>query len=278
MKRFYFTIIVLLATLVANAQTIKVYEYDDNGNLSNTPAYTSSKKVKVVFAEEQLSGNVAGHDWVDLGLPSGTLWATRNIGALSDTDPGDYYAWGETIGSNDGKTAFNKNTYKTSLAKYNNNGNPDSKTVLEEQDDVANIKWQNGWRMPTLDEVRELLENCYIVGVNNYNNSGVEGIIVYKVKDSRDKGIKQALGVAEKKTYASYTLSDNHIFFPCSGSYSYNDGTQKTGLREIMCWSSCLYNENDTQAYVLCFGTTNILTFYVSRYIGISIRPVRSSK
>ena len=69
MKRFYFTIVALLATLVAGAQTIKVYEYDDNGNLSNTPVYTSDKKVKVVF-EETLTGITDGHEWVNLGLPS----------------------------------------------------------------------------------------------------------------------------------------------------------------------------------------------------------------
>ena len=101
MKRIYFTLIALMATLVVSAQTIEVYEYNTDGSLKSVPAYTSTKKVKVIFKE-------IVHEYVDLGLPSGTLWATCNVGADKPEDFGDYFAWGETTP----KDAYDEESYK----------------------------------------------------------------------------------------------------------------------------------------------------------------------
>ena len=129
-----------------------------------------------VGASAQVSGNgprkasANGHEYVDLGLPSGTLWATCNIGATSPEDYGDYFAWGETSGYNSGKTTFNWSTYKycngsyTTMTKYctsSSYGTVDNKTELELSDDAAYVNWGSNWRMPSYDQIAELINSSY---------------------------------------------------------------------------------------------------------------------
>lgn len=117
------------------------------------------------------------HEYVDLGLS--VMWATCNVGATAPEDYGDYYAWGET----ETKSTYNWSTYKyyndssSTITKYNNKnsyGTVDNKTTLELEDDVAHIKWGGNWRMPTLNEFIELINNC----TWNFEN----GNIVFKSK------------------------------------------------------------------------------------------------
>jgi hypothetical protein len=113
-------------------------------------------------------GTLNGHEWVNLGLPSGTCWATCNVGASSQESYGNYYAWGEVSP----KAIYDWNYYRycngsaNTLTKYCNsptygsNGFTDNLTVLEACDDVATANWGEGWRMPTSTEMQELFENC----------------------------------------------------------------------------------------------------------------------
>ena len=113
-------------------------------------------------------GTLNGHEWVNLGLPSGTRWATCNVGASSPEGYGNYYAWGEVAP----KAIYDWNYYRycngsaNTLTKYCNsptygsNGFTDTLTVLEACDDVATANWGEGWRMPTSTEMQELFENC----------------------------------------------------------------------------------------------------------------------
>ena len=106
-------------------------------------------------------------DWVDLGLPSGTIWATRNVGASSPEDYGDYFAWGETAP----KSYYDWGTYKWcngsyyTLTKYctnsgyGYNGFVDNKTELDPSDDAACAHYPGG-RMPSLEQIQELCNNC----------------------------------------------------------------------------------------------------------------------
>ena len=99
--------------------------------------------------------NIAGGDWVDLGLPSGLLWATRNVGAASPTDYGDYFAWGETSP----KSVYTGDTYRYfnsdyDLTKYNGS---DGLTILQPGDDAATANY--GGRTPTYEEWVELTGN-----------------------------------------------------------------------------------------------------------------------
>ena len=107
-----------------------------------------------------------GHDYVDLGLPSGTLWATCNVGANSPEEFGDYFAWGETEPKNvyDWKSYKYGNFERNELTKYCTdssyglNGFVDNLTVLEPADDAATANWGEDWRMPTREEWEELYQ------------------------------------------------------------------------------------------------------------------------
>ena len=88
----------------------------------------------------------AGHEYVDLGFPSGLKWATCNVGANNPWEYGGYYAWGET----EEKSNYDWSTYKwcngskDTMTKYctdSSYGTVDNKTVLEPEDDVAHVKW-----------------------------------------------------------------------------------------------------------------------------------------
>ena len=125
-----------------------------------------------------------GHDYVDLGLPSGTLWATCNLGASVPEAFGDYYAWGETVTKEiyawkhyrygnylDGQAGMTK---YCSDPEYGLDGFVDTLTVLEPMDDVATAQWGTGWRMATREEWLELCENA--TGVWTERN-GVNGLL-----------------------------------------------------------------------------------------------------
>ena len=131
-----------------------------------------------------------GHELVDLGLPSGTLWATCNIGANAPEDYGDYFAWGETAPKEiyDWKSYrygrfFNEryelNKYCT-YPDFGFNGFVDSLTVLEPADDVAFAQWGAGWRIPTIGEWDEMFQNTTSVwttqnGVNGWLFTAANG-------------------------------------------------------------------------------------------------------
>lgn len=131
------------------------------------------KPVVVVYAKPFKdngipTGDDGEHDFVDLGLPSGTLWATMNVGAEAPEDYGDYFAWGET----EEKDSYDWSTYKwcngskNTLTKYctkssyGYNGFVDNKTELDPEDDAATANWGSGWRMPSLTQIQELVNNC----------------------------------------------------------------------------------------------------------------------
>ena len=130
-KSILFSVLVVGTTLL-QAQSITVHQ-------------TCGQNGQVLVIETN------GHECVDLGLPSGTLWATCNVGATTPEGYGNYYAWGE----------------KT---KYNNEG---GKTVLDLEDDAAHVNWGGSWRMPTQAEWLELHGNCTWTwttqnGINGY--------------------------------------------------------------------------------------------------------------
>ena len=97
------------------------------------------------------------HDYVDMGLPSGTLWATCNVGAHTPEEFGDYFAWGET----EPRDYYAWVTYKwcwgtgDAFTKYQF-----SAAVLELEDDAAYVNWGPSWCMPTSDQLEELRNSC----------------------------------------------------------------------------------------------------------------------
>ena len=192
-------------------------------------------------------------DYVDLGLPSGTKWATCNVGATKPEEYGDYFAWGET----EPKTTYNWSTYKwcngndNTQTKYNTSseyGTVDNKTVLELADDAARANWGGAWRMPTDAEWTELRENCTWTWTSDYNGTGVAGRIV----TSKTNG--------------------NSIFLPAAGCFG-GDGLYDAGYYGDY-RSSSLYTDNPNDAWSVVFCSNYVDMYDCGRYYGQSVRPV----
>lgn len=146
--------VAIMVAIVAAAGCKKPVDPDHGGNNGN-------------------DDTIAVHEYVDLGLPSGTLWATCNVGAETPEGFGDYFAWGETRP----KDVYDWGSYKYGdsinhrfeLTKYctdmlyGQNGFVDSLTVLEPADDAATANWGADWRMPTRREWEELFATTTIV-------------------------------------------------------------------------------------------------------------------
>jgi len=107
------------------------------------------------------NGQINGHDFVDLGLPSELKWATCNVGASTPSEYGDYYAWGE-IEPKESYTIENSLTWEQEIG--NISGNP--------QYDAARANWGSTWRMPTNAEFDELAEECVWEWTNEGGNNG----------------------------------------------------------------------------------------------------------
>ena len=190
-----------------------------------------------------------GHEYVDLGLPSGTKWATCNIGATKPEEYGNYYAWGET----EPKTTYNWSTYKwcngssdtqTKYCTSSSYGIVDNKTTLEPEDDAAHVNWGGAWRMPTDAEWTELRTNCTWTwttknGVNGYEVKGTNG---------------------------------NSIFLPAAG-YRVSDDSYYAGSNGFY-WSSSLGTGYPYYAWYVNFYSGNVGGDNYNRYYGRSVRPV----
>lgn len=106
------------------------------------------------------SGQEPPHEYVDMGLPSGTKWATTNVGATTPEDYGDFFSWGEIEP---------KGEYSTGVAYGENFGEISG----DETKDAATANWGNEWRMPSKDEFEELLNSC---DTDWTTQNGVEGL------------------------------------------------------------------------------------------------------
>ena len=197
-----------------------------------------------------------GHAYVDLGLPSGLLWATCNVGADNPEDYGDYFAWGET----QPKDTYNWSTYQycmgssTTLTKYctnsinGYNGFTDNLTTLLPEDDAATANWGSDWRMPTREEWQELLNNTTVTWTTQ---NGVKGRL--------------------------FTASNgNSLFLPASG-YRYDSSLYVAGFYGYY-WSSSLYTDYPGNAWYFYFDSNYCYMDYSDRLSGQSVRGVRSSR
>lgn len=131
----------------------------------------------VTVSPKDLSGTDAnGREYVDLDLPSGTLWAAWNVGASNSEELGQYFAWGETLGYSKNQThSFNADNYKFYNNKYkftkycllsnlwdtSLGATPDGKTELDPEDDAATVNWGSEWCMPTKEQAEELSNTNY---------------------------------------------------------------------------------------------------------------------
>ena len=265
-----------LITLPKNMYKREGYEFvgwntnaDGSGEIykdSQTFSISSEQTLYAQWIKDELIGTEEGYDYVDLGLPSGTLWATMNVGAESPEDYGDYFAWGEV----ESKTSYSWENYKwltegmtswDGLSKYtirdgqeeavwyfpDGRFKGDDKSILDIEDDVANVKWGGEWRMPTSEELSELIDNCTtswetLNGVNGYRFTASNGKSIFLPA-------------------AGYYV-ENHYFLD-SGSYgSY--------------WASDLSTVFSYFANYISFYSDNISLNYDDRTQGFTVRPVLS--
>ena len=204
----------------------------------------ATKTVSVSRAANRLpNGTLSNHDYVDLGLPSGTLWATCNVGAEKPEEYGDYFAWGETS-PKDSYTQNNLRYYDVNTSSFTKYNDEDEGVILDADDDAATVNWGNYWRMPTAAEIQELAENCT-----------VQGIVSDDVKICVFTG-----------------PNGNSIFIPLAG---FRGGAELYADGDGGAVWSCSLNE-DGEALPLSFTILGEL-FYGEgdhRYYGYSVRPV----
>ena len=146
-----------------------------DGNKSEADALAEiAKKIEALKAAG--GSTTVVKDCVDLGLPSGLMWRKYNVGANSEYEKGNYYAWGETVT----KQKYDITTYKwveiigekTDYTKYNET---DKLTLLQPEDDAATANLGNNYRTPTVKEWEELLAECTweVATTTNKNNKTV---------------------------------------------------------------------------------------------------------
>lgn len=215
----------------------------DNGG------YTATCNVSV--QKNSSRGYDNGHEWVDLGLPSGTKWATCNVGTSSPTGNGYYYAWGETStkteflwtnyrfrtsGDRDDNVRFSK--YITD-ADY---GTVDNKTQLDLSDDAARANWAGKWRIPTKAQWEELKSKC----MWSWTGSG-------------------------------YTVTgpSGHSITLHAAGYQDGNSIENVDSRGYY-WSSSLYIDHPNLVWCMFFDSEDYNLHFRgdSRYLGSSVRPV----
>ena len=191
------------------------------------------------------------HDYVDLGLPSGTLWATMNIGANAPEDYGDYFAWGEVTP----KESYTWTTYKwcngswNSMIKYgvkSSFGVVDNKTELDPEDDAATMNWGSEWCMPTKEQQDELRNNC----TREWTTiNGVKGCLL------------------------TSNINEATLFLPAAG-YIWNS-TVSSGGSSGFYWSRNL-KTTGAGSHSLFFSSNSMSITDYSRGYGQSVRAVRA--
>ena len=233
----------------------KIVEAIMSGNTSEKEGWAEiARQLALLKAAAGIGGSTDNVEYVDLGLPSGNLWATCNLGASAPEAYGDYYAWGE-VEPKQLYTYPNHKWYKEGapslgFTKYNNE---DGKLTLEDEDDAVIQKLGNGWRTPTLADFRELT-NQKLTTIEKTTLNGVAG---YQITSKKNK---------------------KSIFIPFAGFK--NDKPQ---TREIFAGEEvaiCMTNQRriDDQVFncwSFAFEQDRIRRYGKRRPDGISIRPVK---
>lgn len=234
----------------------KIVEAIMAGNTSEKEGWAEiARQLALLKAAAGIGGSTDNVEYVDLGLPSGNLWAKCNLGASSPEAYGDYYAWGEV----EPKQEYTKSNHKwykegapsQGFTKYNNE---DGKLTLEDEDDAVIQKLGNGWRTPTLADFRELTNQKYTT-IEKTTLNGVAGYQITSKKNKKSIFIPCA-GFKNSEKPQTRFISDDEEVAVCM-----------TNLRRI---DNMVYN-----AWTFAFQNDRIGRYGKRRPDGISIRPVK---
>lgn len=244
----------LVDAYLSDASASTITDLDNDGFLS----IADVARLVGIINEGSSPVNNNGHKYVDLGLPSGTLWATCNVGATTPEESGELYAWGETETKDNYSWATYKwcngdvcNSTNHTLTKYclrAGYGTMDGKVSLDLEDDVAHVKWGGSWHIPTTSEFQELIDNCTVEQIEMS-----DGNDAYKFTGSNGNSIIMP--------YAGYWRNETYR----SGYFYYWSSEQYT--------SEISSNNHGTNAFSL--NSNPDLVGY-ARYRGHAIRPVLS--
>lgn len=199
--------------------------------------------------------NTNGHEYVDLDLPSGTLWATMNVGASKASDYGLYFQWGDTqgytkdqVGTGEGQKKFASDwsDYKwnpsgdgETFTKYNKT---DNKNVLDLEDDASHVNMGGSWHIPTSEQIEELIDNTTSAWTTS--DDGVSGVTFTSKKDESKSIFIPAVGFAfdgsvndigdDGNVWSSMLNTDDvyngqYLYF-VSGNASYDDDLRNYGF------------------------------------------------
>ncbi len=231
-----------LGIMGASAQSYK-YDLNDDGVVNVTDVI---QLVNYILGKENGSQGIQDtHEAVDLGLPSGTKWATCNVGASKPEEYGGYYAWGETEEKEDNKSCTWENyMYYNIFTGYVNLGE-----ISGTEYDVAHVKWGGNWVMPTLDDILELFDNCMS-----------EWTMVN--------------GVNGRKFISK--INGKSIFLPAAGASGFGHfgdiGEQGNY------WSSMQDPRSASSVSYFFFSSGDTFTNGAHPYFGLSVRPVAKNK
>ena len=243
----------------------KIVEAIMAGNTTEKEGWAEiAKQLELLKAAAGIGGSTDKVEYVDLGLPSGNLWAKCNLGASSPEAYGDYYAWGETKPKQE-YTNSNHKWYKEGapslgFTKYNNE---DGKLSLEDEDDAVIQKLGNGWRTPTLADFRELTNQKY----TTIEKTTLNGVAGYQITSKRNK----------KSIFIPFAGFKNDKI-PFAGFK--NDKPQTREISSSESVAICMTNQRriDDQVFncwSFAFEQDRIRRYGKRRYDGISIRPVK---
>lgn len=245
------SILAAMFLMLAGAQTGWAQNMTVRMTNNETHVYKVPQVAELTFSEDETV-----YEWVDLGLPSGTLWATCNIGANTPEEFGDYFAWGETTP----KDGYDWDTYKwcngtdETITKYctessvGNNGFTDNRTELLPEDDAATANWGSGWQIPSDEQLKELFDSKNTTAEWTTQN-GVNG----RKFTSKSNG--------------------NSIFFPATG-YRYSTSYNEVGSLGWY-WSRSLSEYGSSNANDMLFKSDRCYLNGGQRCMGMPVRPVR---
>lgn len=235
----------------------KLVEAIKDGNTDEKEGWAEiAKQLEQLKAAAGIGGGTTTDKvgYVDLGLPSGNLWAECNLGASSPEAYGDYYAWGEVEPKQE-YTYPNHKWYKEGapslgFTKYNNE---DGKLTLEDEDDAVIQKLGNGWRTPTLADFRELTNQKY----TTIKKTTLNGVVGYQITSKKNK---------------------KSIFIPCAGFKQDKPQTREISSSEEV--AICMTNlrridDKVFNAWSFAFQDDRIARYGKRRPDGISVRPVK---
>ena len=234
----------------------KIVEAIQAGNTSEKEGWAEiARQLALLKAAAGIGGSTDKVEYVDLGLPSGNLWAKCNLGASAPEAYGDYYAWGEV----EPKQEYTKSNHKwykegapsQGFTKYNNE---DGKLTLEDEDDAVIQNLGKGWRTPTLADFRELT-NQKLTTIKKTTLNGVAGYQITSKKNKKSIFIPCA-GFKNSEKPQTRFISDDEEVAVCM-----------TNLRRI---DNMVYN-----AWTFAFQNDRIGRYGKRRPDGISIRPVK---